>query len=291
MSPDELDSQDPLPELHLTRRRIPPLLLFIATCISTFLMYAIISGAETIPQAIQQGFLYAVPLMTILVCHEMGHFIQTHRQGVFSSWPWFLPIPLPPIGTMGAVIFMEPRMGHRRALFDIGITGPLAGLVPAIIFCIIGIRLHNNLTPVVEINKPLLFEWLYYIFGSSGIPLENVRLHPIAYAGWVGFLITSVNLFPIGQLDGGPVLYALMKKKAKYVSTFLLVAALGAVLKFKIEGWSLMLILLIVLGPQHPPTADDEEPLGLFRYILGWLTLAFVIIGFTPQPFNMKNLM
>ncbi len=237
--------------------------------------------------------------MTILVCHEMGHFLQSYRYGVFASWPYFIPIPIPPIGTMGAVIFMEPRMGHRRALFDIGITGPLVGLVPTLICCIVGIP-WSNIAPTppngdseslvflwlgTKLHAPLLFTWLFEVYGKAIPTGYSPVLHPVAFAGWVGLFITSLNLIPIGQLDGGHILYALFRKNARYISTFLLFAALVAVGWYNLWGWSLMLILLLVMGPKHPPTANDDEPLGLFRYILGWLTLAFIFIGFTPQPF------
>lgn len=275
-----------------------PFLLFVATCLSTFYVGALPELPLSWTGALVHGLLYAVPLMTILLCHEMGHFVQSYRYGVFATWPYFIPVPLPPIGTMGAVIAMEPRMGHRRALFDIGITGPLAGLIPTIIFCIVGIRL-SQVTFIapgtdpdsigISLGVPLLFTWLTQWFGKP-IPANcDLILHPIAFAGWVGLLITSLNLIPIGQLDGGHILYALLKKKAHYVSTLLLVAAFIAVVRdHKLWSWGLMLVLLLLMGPRHPPTADDDEPLGIFRYLLGWLTLAFILIGFTPHPFRIS---
>jgi membrane-associated protease RseP (regulator of RpoE activity) len=287
MSPDEVDEPLSLHKFHAPNRRLGiSILLFIATCLSTFFVSAFYSSGNSVSEKIEDGFLYCIPLMIILVFHEMGHFYQSYRLGVFSTWPLFIPVPIPPFGTMGAVIFMEPRMGHRRALFDIGISGPLAGLVPTIIFCIIGILLSSyEPDSTATIHHPLLFKWLTVILRND-IPTGCViKPNAIAFAGWVGLLITSLNLIPIGQLDGGHVLYALLKDKAHYVATSLLVVALLAVIRFHYEGWSLMLTVLILMGPQHPPTADDNERLGLFRYILGWLTLAFVLIGFTPKPF------
>ena len=109
----------------------------------------------------------------------------------------------------------------------------------------------------------------------------------MAFAGWVGLLVTSLNLMPIGQLDGGHVLYALLRRKANKIASLLLMAALVVVaLDFRhLYAWTLMLILLVIMGPVHPPTADDDEPLGIVRTVLGWLTLAFIIVGFTPTPF------
>ena len=119
----------------------------------------------------------------------------------------------------------------------------------------------------------------------------DIILHPMAFAGWVGLLITSLNLIPIGQLDGGHVLYALLRTKAHRVAEFLLMAAavavvIGAVV-FHYPAWILMVLLLFVMGPIHPPTADDDVPLGTTRIVLGWLTLAFIFVGFTPTPFKM----
>lgn len=294
MTPDEVEQPQSLPH-HQPYR--PPqrylgraALLLLATCFSTFYVgVANVWGSYDPFEAVRRGFIYAASLMTILLCHEMGHFLQSCRYGVFSSYPYFLPIPIQPFGTMGAVIFMEPRAGHRRALFDIGISGPLAGLVPTLIFCIIGIRLSTYTTQVGnEVNFPLLFVWLFGLFGQhishDAIPV----LHPTAFAGWVGLFITSLNLIPIGQLDGGHVLYALMRKKARYIAGFLLFAVVIVVAtNEKLYTWAVMLMILFIMGPFHPPTANDDEPLGILRYIIGWATLAFVVIGFTPMPFKL----
>jgi membrane-associated protease RseP (regulator of RpoE activity) len=263
------------------RRRVRlPVLLFIATCLSTLFV---------------GGWTYAVPLMTILICHEMGHFLQARRYGVHASFPYFIPMPVPPLGTFGAVIGMEARMGDRRALFDIGITGPLAGLVPTLVFCVIGLHWsHTEFVPkggggFLPLGEPLLFKWLSdYFFGP--LPAgKHVILHQTAYAGWVGLLITALNLMPIGQLDGGHVLYALLRRNAHKVASLLLMAAgiavMIAVVEYGYFGWILMLFLLMLMGPIHPPTADDHVPLGFGRIVLGWLTLAFIPIGFTPMPF------
>lgn len=115
---------------------------------------------------------------------------------------------------------------------------------------------------------------------------QDVLLHPLAYAGWVGIFITGLNLIPIGQLDGGHVLYALLLKRAHRIATFVLFAAVVGVAAFGYWGWSLMLMLLFVMRPKHPPTADDSVPLGAARTILGWLAVGFVVLGFTPQPFS-----
>lgn len=263
------------PPRRVVRRRVwLPAVLFLATCVSTFLV---------------GGWEYALSLMTILVCHEMGHFLQARRYGVPASLPFFLPMPISPIGTFGAVIGMDSRVGDRKALFDIGISGPLAGLVPTLIFCVIGIQQAKvDVIPAggaLQFGEPLLFQFLSWLrFG----PLPEgytVFIGPMAFAGWVGLLITSLNLLPIGQLDGGHILYGLLQRKAHGVATFLLLGAVGAVVAFGYYGWTLMLFLLFLMGPKHPPTANDYVSLGAGRTVLGWLTLAFIPIGFTPTPF------
>ena len=271
------------------RRVWTPAILFVATCLSTLFSGMLTASSEAgWFAAFVHGLWYAVPLMIILVCHEMGHFLQARRYGVPASFPYFLPLPGSPFGTLGAFIVMGPRMGHRKALFDIGITGPLAGLVPTIIFLVVGLHYSGyDVRPRhgMLYGDPLLFKFLakWILHLPAGY---EVIAHPMAFAGWVGLLITSLNLMPIGQLDGGHVLYALLRQKANRIATLLLYSAVVVVaLDFKqLYVWMLMLILLIVMGPVHPPTADDSEPLGAVRTVLGWLTLAFIIIGFTPTP-------
>jgi Zn-dependent protease len=305
------------PVARILRRRVwLPLGLFVATCVSALLagglddalfvgylrwhggdpLRGLLSGgaaavAYCCYYALEYGWKYALPLMTILVCHEAGHFLQARRYRVFASFPYFIPMPISPLGTLGAVIVMEPRMGHRRALFDIGISGPLAGLVPTLAFCVWGLYLSNvqAYTPTgheMMLGEPLLFKML--VIWTHGTVPEGYELflHPVAFAGWVGLLITALNLLPIGQLDGGHILYGLLRTKAHKVATLLLLAAAVGVFWYKLWGWTLMLLLLILMGPVHPPTANDRVPLGAGRTVLGWLALAFVPLGLTPIPIS-----
>jgi membrane-associated protease RseP (regulator of RpoE activity) len=274
------------------RRRVRlPAMLFVATCLSTLLAGFGDPRELGWGQALVTGLWYAVPLMIVLVCHEMGHFVQAHRYGVYASLPYFIPLPIISIlGTLGAVIVMEPRMGHRKALFDIGITGPLAGLVPTFIFLIVGLNwseVKERPEHAVLFGDPLLVKFLVAQIFHTIPQGQDVMMHPMAFAGWVGLLITSLNLMPIGQLDGGHVLYALLPKKANRIARILLLLAVFmVVLNVRTLGmWIPMLILVyFVMGTAHPPTADDSEPLGIVRTVLGWLTLAFIIVGFTPTP-------
>jgi len=271
---EQLRAETPPP-----RRRIAlPIVLFLATCASTFMAGCLFGGPW-------EGFLYSASVMTILVCHESGHFLQAVRYRVPASLPYFLPMPSI-IGTLGAVIFMSPRVHNRRALFDIGITGPLAGLVPTLVFCWIGLQ-WSHVGPIVpggqRFGDPLLFKWLYRWHFGPLPPGFDVYLHPVAWAAWVGMLVTALNLMPIGQLDGGHVLYALLRRKAHYVATGLVVAGFVAAAVYY-WWWLPMLVLLLLFGPRHPPTADDNVALGPARVVLGWLVFGLIVVGFTPEP-------
>jgi membrane-associated protease RseP (regulator of RpoE activity) len=270
------------------RRRVwLPLGLFVATILSTFLAQALYVDGEFRWHFMPlQGLEYSAAVMTILLCHEMGHFIQAWRYGVHASWPYFLPMPFSPIGTLGAVIVMEPGKGDRRALFDIGISGPLAGLLPALVCCAVGLAWSKPVVPGGDagtgVGSSLLFSFLARVFGPGDGPID---LHPLAFAGWVGLLVTAINLVPIGQLDGGHVIYGLMRGKARWLALLFLVGAMVAIAKSGYWWWSPMLFLLVFIGIRHPPTADDRVPLGPVRYVLGWLTLALMPLAFAPIPF------
>ncbi len=276
-------------------------ILFLGTCLSTFLAWIVFSAdlpegwwqalcdgqlPEALWLAIKDGLMYSGAVMAILLCHEMGHFVQAWRYGVYASLPYFIPFPLTPIGTFGAVIRMEPHRGDRKAIFDIGISGPLAGLVPTLIFLWLGLYWsHYELVTPDDIvyGSPLLVNvmasWMH-----GPIPAgQFIAYHPFGFAGWVGLLITSINLVPIGQLDGGHILYGMFCKKAHAASIVVLVLAVLASIRLKLDWW-LMLGLIAFLGTRHPPTADDSVPIGAWRYVLGILTLAFLFFGFTPRP-------
>lgn len=284
-----------------------PVLLFVATCGTTFMAGTFLGGHldvllwmlanQVLPEAaflgsmVVAGLSYSVPVMTILATHEAGHFIQARRYGVRCSLPYFIPVPLPPLGTFGAVIGMDSRVRDRKALFDIGISGPLAGLVPTIAFCIWGLSLSKYGAPhpqAMQFGDPLLFKLLAgWVMGPAPAGSEIIA-HPIAFAGWVGLLVTSINLLPVGQLDGGHVLYALLRHRARLVASIVLACAAGAVIigmvVYHYPGWVLMLAMLLLMGPRHPPTRNDYVRLGPVRVLLGWVTLAFIVLGLTPMP-------
>ncbi len=233
---------------------------------------------------------YSLGIITILLTHEMGHYVMAKRHGIPATLPYFIPIPLPPFGTMGAIIKMEGRIPDRRALFDVGVAGPLAGLVMIIPAIVIGLRL----SPVVELNAlgndtitlgdSLLFSFLARISIGSLLPGQDVVLHPLAFAGWVGLLVTALNLLPVGQLDGGHIMYALFWKRSKILSTIFYAIFLFICL-FYYVGWFLFVIVLAFVR-RHPPTTNDGLPLDTKRKVLGIFALIVFILAFTPVPFG-----
>jgi len=305
------ESNAAAPEPAPRRRVVLPVVLFVATCLSTLFagMISSIPGnvdlmlfvQENLGLLLWRGFQYGGTLMAILLAHEMGHYIQTRRYGVPATLPLFIPMPLTPIGTMGAVILQRGGVADRKANFDIAISGPLAGLVIALPALVIGLQYsHYETLPshgtVVLFGEPLLVQWLIHWQFPEMLPNQEAVLHPIAFAGWVGIFITALNLIPISQLDGGHILYGLLGRRAHTAARILWSSAVAAMIygslfvSEQLAGWSVMLFLTWLIGIRHPPTADDSVPLGRGRIILGWLTLAFLIIGFTPFPIYERHM-
>lgn len=279
-----------------------PLFLFLATCVSTVVTHSnylfrwFEPGLEV---NWKQGLIYGATVMAILTAHEFGHYLQARRYGVPASLPYFLPMPLSLFGTLGAVIVMRPRKAGPKALFDIAATGPLAGLLPALLACFFGLRWSELVDAVPKqegaLGVPLIFDFFSFLVFGNVPEGQALQLHPLAFAGWVGLFITALNLLPIGQLDGGHILYTLVGKRAHFISVAFLGSAAIVVLVdatreiFWQSGigywpWGLLVLLLFFLGVKHPPTADDGAALGPGRTLLGWALLLFVILGFTPRP-------
>ncbi len=289
--------------------------LFLLTCLSTFLVAAFGQrglnplllpryftvlfhlGAEELREWFIEGLTYSIGIMAILGAHELGHYLQARRYGIPASLPYFIPFPISPFGTMGAVIVQQSGTADRKSMFDIAISGPLAGLVIALPLTYWGIKISQIKPGPISYDgfiygEPLLLKWMLRAVRGPTPEGYEVFMHPIMFAGWVGIFITALNLIPIGQLDGGHILYCLIGKRAHRVARGLFWIAAGTV-AFSVMfgdgsyvGWSLMLFLIWMLGTRHPPTANDRVPLGPLRIIVGWLTLMFVFIGLTPMPIN-----
>jgi membrane-associated protease RseP (regulator of RpoE activity) len=239
------------------------------------------------------GIWYALSLITILLAHELGHFFVSRRYGVKVTLPFFIPFPLSPFGTLGAVIKMKGIMPNRKALFDIGIAGPFIGLILTIPVIIIGLKLSEVAViseikgPVIPLGSSILFSLIEKIIFGHLPEGQDVILHPVAYAGWVGLFVTALNLLPIGQLDGGHIIYSLFGKNSKIVY-YITLGLLGLICIFINPAWTLLFILLLIFGFHHPPPLDDINPLDQKRKLLGICALIFCIISFTLVPFQIK---
>ena len=265
--------------------------LFCATVLTTLAAGAVQQGINPLlhPGGLIRGMPFSFTLLTILLTHEMGHYIASRRHGVEASLPYFIPSPTF-IGTFGAFIKMKSPIYSKSALLDIGAAGPLAGFVAALIAVAIGLTMSHTTTVRpgeggLQLGSPLVFLLLQgLIFGP--LPAgTDILLHPVAFAGWIGFFVTSLNLIPIGQLDGGHILYAVLGRQARSVGLVMI----GVLLAFGLtgwEGWFLWAVLPLVFGLDHPPVIDAFTPLDGSRRRIGWITLAVFILTFIPVPFS-----
>ncbi|MEO2036936.1 MAG: site-2 protease family protein [Planctomycetaceae bacterium] len=234
------------------------------------------------------GFSYSGPLMLILLCHEMGHFLQAVRYRVPASFPFFIPLPIPPLGTMGAVIAQGRGAADRKQMFDIAVSGPLAGLIVTLPVLFLGVS-ASHVDVIVpgygnEFGEPLIIQWVIAWIHGPTPEGQTLYMNGVAFAGWVGVFVTALNLIPIGQLDGGHLTYTLLGKPAHWIAKLLVGVAAAYMIYTGSYSYVLFLILILFMGTNHPPTRDDTVPLGIGRQIIGWLTLAFLVIGFTPTP-------
>jgi membrane-associated protease RseP (regulator of RpoE activity) len=236
---------------------------------------------------------YAVPVMLILFAHEMGHYLQSVRYRVPASLPYFIPMPLTPLGTMGAVIFQGRGTATRRQMFDIAVSGPLAGLAVTIPVLCVGLN-NSYYAPLpagifLEFGDPLIITWLMELIHGP-LPAGQVMfLNSMAFAGWVGVLLTAINLLPVGQLDGGHIAYTLLGRRAHTLALITVGAAAGMIIFQQNYSFVLLVVLMLLTGIRHPPTADDSESLGWFRHVIGWLTLSFLVVGLTPNPMMVRD--
>ena len=271
------------------------LLLFLLTVLST-----LFAGAYFIQDydlfadfpnrllpGLWKGVPFSIPLMIILAGHELAHYVNSRRHGVEATLPFFIPFPNL-FGTLGAVITMKARIMDRRALVDIGASGPLVGFVLSVIACVIGLSLSSGVAakaPQPEetvLGASLLYYFLVQIFVHTDLATQAVNLHPVAVAGWVGLFVTSINLMPMGQLDGGHVAYAFFPNRHRLVSRIFVV--LLALMGIAFSGWLIWALLMVVLGTKHPPVVDPDIPLDFRRRAAGLASLVVFIITFTPVP-------
>ncbi|MBS1249794.1 MAG: hypothetical protein MAG431_01378 [Chloroflexi bacterium] len=304
------------------------ILLFAVTIISVFFagLLASYSGpvsgglgamwAALQPEEIGQAFAFAACMLGILLAHEFGHYLAARRHGTAVTLPYFIPFPLNPLGTMGAFINLQESPKNKRALLDIGLTGPLAGLIVAIPVTILGLWL----SPVEILPDPLpagfgfegnsllylalkylvhgewlphpgsygnlspFLYWVRYFFTGGPLPAggTDVVIHPVAWAGWAGLFVTGLNLIPAGQLDGGHLVYVLLGERAKKLRPFILgvLVLLGLVW----SGWWLWAVLILIFGRFHAQPLDEITELDPQRKFLARLGLVIFVLVFMPIP-------
>ena len=229
-----------------------------------------------------RGLVYMLAVLAVLTAHEAGHFIAATIHGIPATLPFFLPVPVLLTGTLGAVIGMEGSRATRRELFDIAIAGPLAGLAIAIPALMAGMAWAE---PSAEslFSLPLGGQWL---LGWMRPDLAGALIRPNALfmAGWVGLLVTGLNMMPMSQLDGGHVIYALFGERSKWLARGVLLAAIAAIIVTGRTNWTLMVVLVTLIGIDHPPVHDEGPPLDRRRTALGLLSLLIPVLTFMPEP-------
>lgn len=266
------------------------IILFIVTFLSTLVAGTILAGGNPLrnPHDILMGLTFCVPLLSILGVHEIGHYTAAKRHRVAVTPPYFIPAPSL-IGTFGAFIKIRSPIPHRDALMDIGAAGPIAGALVAIPVLFVGLKM-SAIRPSaglagIPLGESLLFKALSYLVIGEIPKGYDIVLHPVAFAGWIGLLVTALNLLPSGQLDGGHIAYALFgggyARMSRLVPYFLLPMGLLW------SGWFVWAAMLFILGTRHPAPVYDEVPLSPGRRRIGIAAAILFLLCFTPNPVPM----
>lgn len=293
-----------IPELR-TGRLILHLFLLLLTLGTTFLAGVFFVLPEVgierwalmfrDPYLLSSGLAYSCTLLTILLAHELGHFFACRFYGVRATLPFFLPGP-PFVGTFGAFIRIKEPIHSRRALFDIGIAGPLAGFAVALPAAVVGLWMATPAPPplrtegTITFNDPLLFLLLERLFDWPVM----IEWNPIYFAAWVGLLATSLNLLPVGQLDGGHVAYAVLGARghqwmARGIFLVMLLLAIVSYARHRWIGWFIYVGLLgLLIGLKHPPVQDEAEPLDPRRKMIALIGLIAFVLSFMPFPITFR---
>ncbi len=267
------------------------LLLFILTLLSTLFVGAMQTGVDLLkePVKLYKGVPFSLTLMTILLSHELSHYFTSKKHGIKATLPYFIPAPTI-IGTFGAFIKMKSPIVTRKALIDIGASGPIAGFIISVLATIIGLQM-SEVVPiaktrgVLNLGDSILFSFLAKLVLGITPADSDILLNPVAFAGWIGLFVTSINLIPVGQLDGGHIAYALLGEKHIRLS-FLLILVMVSLGLLLWEGWFVWAVLLLILGLRHPPVIYWEIPLDYKRKFIGWLALVIFVLTFIPVPFK-----
>ena len=297
--PLESTERSPFPWLNVT--------LFVATCFTTLVMgtafmaafrqnlYAAPGGVFGAmweqPTLLFTGLPFSATLMSILLAHEMGHYLTCRYYRISATLPYFIPAPTF-IGTFGAFIRIRSPFHDRSSLLDVGIAGPIAGFVVAVPTLAIALTQSRYIEvdaqgEFISFGEPLIYKFLVVAMDLAPPPGMDITLHPIGFAAWIGLLVTALNLIPVGQLDGGHIAYALFGRLHKRISLVLAIALLPLGI-FYWPGWLVLIFLLTVLGTRHPPTLDDTRPLEPRHVTLGWIALVMFVLCFMPVPIRIS---
>ena len=237
------------------------------------------------PSILTIGLPFSLTLLIVLLAHEFGHYCAARYYHVDVTLPFFLPAPTL-IGTLGAFIKIRSPILTKRILFDIGVAGPLAGFIVLILPLVAGVSL-SKVSPGIAAHGDLVFGTplvlrLFEKMVFPGVPAANILLHPVARAAWVGLLATALNLLPIGQLDGGHILYAFFGDRTKYLSRLFVVLLIPMGFFFA-YSWLVWAVLIFLFGMRHP-AIFDPTPLGRGRSWLGLVALVILALSFTAVP-------
>lgn len=275
---------------------------FLATCLSTTYFgawhwasfVAGTSGAAPIGSALAfwvGGLWFSLTVIAILGAHELGHYVACRYYDVDASLPWFLPAPLPLTGTLGAFIRIREPIPNKRALFDIAVAGPFAGFLVALPLLAVGVALSRPMPLTTfgdgyQLGDPLVFQAFEWLVWGPLPDTETLSIHPMGLAAWFGLLATALNLFPLGQLDGGHVAYAVFGSRARWITLGTAAASIAlAVASISWLAWAALVVGMTALtGPGHPPTLDDALPLDRPRRVLAALAAVVFLLCFTPVP-------
>ncbi len=274
-------------------KKISPLhiVLFVLTLLSTLLAGMFQKGINPLhePSRFHEGLPFALTLIVILLSHELSHYFTSRKHRTAATLPYFIPAPTY-IGTFGAFIKMKSPITTRTALIDIGASGPIAGFIVSFFATVIGLYLSDVVLTAHEhvglvLGDSLLFSLMTRIIFGALPEGYDILLNPVAFAGWIGFFVTSLNLIPVGQLDGGHILYAVLGEKHKMISRVLIFFLIIMGIAYW-PGWVVWAVLLIILGISHPPVLYWESPLHSSRRKIGYISLIIFVLTFTPTPFT-----
>jgi membrane-associated protease RseP (regulator of RpoE activity) len=291
----------PLREGRAPSGIVANVLLFALTCASTVFAGAFWAGALSaeLPRLLAAALPFAITLLAILLAHEFGHYFMARHYGAAVSLPYFIPAPpllvgsafVPLFGTLGAIIQMRSIPRDRNSLFDIAAAGPIAGLlvaIPTFVYGLYSATLVRLVPGGIQLGDPLLLQALFYLKFGPIPPNMDVQLPPMALAGWFAFVVTALNLFPVGQLDGGRISYALFGRRHLLVGTGVLLGSVALGVATQSWNWVLWaVVVFFLIGVDHTPPLDDMTPLSRGRRVLGVTCLLLLFLLIPPVPIRL----